>query len=157
MLTIPEFTIYTYVKVWGWDYSQMCYAVLASFPGLPRLQFLIACSRGRPGNKADAVPSLCIRTVCSIYIWGTLAHLLTVKMEKHLASSLTLCTQRAYLRMYLCNASALRDRHIYVPADVVQSYKVNSEAKRAFVCLLSSNKCRPHLSSPRGEGRKGWS
>ena len=37
-----------------------------------------------------------------------------------------------------------------MPADVVQSYEVNSEAKRAFgvsPCLLSSNKCRPHLST----------
>ena len=48
------------------------------------------------------------------------------------------------------NASALRDGHIYVPADVIQSYEVNSEAKRAFgvsPCLLSSNKCRTHLST----------
>ena len=48
------------------------------------------------------------------------------------------------------NASALRNGHIYVPADVVQSYKVNSEAKQGFglsPCLLSSNKCRPHLST----------
>ena len=59
---------------------------------------------------------------------------------------------------FMCprNAFALRDRHIYVPADVIQSYEVNSEAKRAFgvsPCLLSSNKCRPHLSTyitPRG-------
>ena len=55
-----------------------------------------------------------------------------------------------------CNTSALCDRHIYVPADAVQSYGVNSEAKRAFgvnPCLLSSNKCRPRLSTyitPRG-------
>ena len=54
------------------------------------------------------------------------------------------------------NVSALRDGHIYVPADVIQSYEVNSEAKRAFgvsPCLLNSNKCRPHLSTyitPRG-------
>ena len=48
------------------------------------------------------------------------------------------------------NASALRDGHIYVPAEVIQSYEVNSEVKRAFgvsPCLLSSNKCRPHLST----------
>ena len=49
--------------------------------------------------------------------------------------------------MCTCNASALRDGHVYVPADVVQLNKVNSEAKRAFrvnPCLLSS---RPHLST----------
>ena len=59
---------------------------------------------------------------------------------------------------FMCppNTSALCDRHIYVPADVIQSYEVNSEAKQAFgisPCLLSSNKCRPHLSTyiaPRG-------
>ena len=48
------------------------------------------------------------------------------------------------------NASALRNRHIYVPVDVIQSYEVNSEAKQAFgvsPCLLSSNMCRPHLST----------
>ena len=60
---------------------------------------------------------------------------------------------------FMCphNASALRDGHIYVLADVIQFYKVNSEAKRAFEvrpCLLSSNECRPHLSTyitPRGK------
>ena len=49
-----------------------------------------------------------------------------------------------------CNTFALRDGHIHVPADVVQSYEVNSNAKRTFgvnPCLLSSNKCRPHLST----------
>ena len=63
---------------------------------------------------------------------------------------------------FMCprNASVLRDGHVYVPADVVQSIEVNSEAKRAFgvnPCLLSSNKCRPHLSTyiTRREGRKG--
>ena len=63
---------------------------------------------------------------------------------------------------FMCphNASALRDRHIYVPADVVQFYEENSKAKRAFgvsPCLLSSNKCRPHLSTyiTLREGRKG--
>ena len=48
------------------------------------------------------------------------------------------------------NASALRNGHVYVPADVVQSNEVNSEAKRAFGInpfLLSSNKCRPHIST----------
>ena len=48
------------------------------------------------------------------------------------------------------NASALRDGHIYVTTGVIQSYEVNSEAKRAFgisPCLLSSNKCRSHLST----------
>ena len=48
------------------------------------------------------------------------------------------------------NASALRDGHINVPTDVIQSYGVNSEAKRAFAVspyLLNSNKCRPHLST----------
>ena len=52
--------------------------------------------------------------------------------------------------MYPRNTSALRDGHVYVPADVVQSNEVNSEAKRAFgvnPCLLSSNKYRPHLST----------
>ena len=42
-----------------------------------------------------------------------------------------------------CIASVLRDGHVYVPADVIQSNKVNSEAKRALgvnPCLLSSNK-----------------
>ena len=53
---------------------------------------------------------------------------------------------------FMCspNTSALRDGHIYVPADVVQSYEANSKAKRAFgvnPCLLSSNKSRPHLFS----------
>ena len=63
--------------------------------------------------------------------------------------------------MYPRNTSALRDGHVYVPAAVVQSNEVNSEAKRAFgvnPCLLSSNKYRPHtfpLTSPSGEGRKG--
>ena len=49
-----------------------------------------------------------------------------------------------------CNASVLRDGQVYVPADVVQLNKVNSKAKRDFrvnPCLLSSNKCRPHLST----------
>ena len=44
--------------------------------------------------------------------------------------------------MCLCNASTLRNGHVYVPADVVNSNEVNSEAKRAFrvnPCLLSSN------------------
>ena len=52
--------------------------------------------------------------------------------------------------MRLCNTFALRNGHIYVPADVIQSYDVNSEAKRTLgvnPCLLSSNKCRPHLST----------
>ena len=53
---------YTYVKVWAWDYSQLCYAI----------------------------PCLCIQTVSSISIWGTHACLLTVKLEEHLASSLSL-------------------------------------------------------------------
>ena len=63
---------------------------------------------------------------------------------------------------FMCprNASALRDRHIYVPSDVVQSYEENTKAKQAFGVnpfLLSSNKCRPHLSTyiTRREGRKG--
>ena len=51
-------SLYTYVKVWAWDYSQMCYAV----------------------------PGLCIWTVSSISIWSTLACLLTVKLEEHLSS-----------------------------------------------------------------------
>ena len=37
-----------------------------------------------------AVPGLCIWTLSSISIWGTLARLLTVKLEEHLASSLSL-------------------------------------------------------------------
>ena len=54
--------------------------------------------------------------------------------------------------IFMCphNASAVCDGHVYVPADVIQSNEVNSEAKRAFgvnPCLLSSNKCRPHLST----------
>ena len=52
--------------------------------------------------------------------------------------------------MYPRNASTLRDGHVYVLTDVVKSNKVNSEAKRAFgvnPCLLSSNKCRSHLST----------
>ena len=53
---------------------------------------------------------------------------------------------------FMCprNASVLCDGHVYVPADVVQSNEVNSKAKRAFGVnpwLLSSNKCRPHLST----------
>ena len=53
---------------------------------------------------------------------------------------------------FMCphNAFTLRDGHVYVLTDVVQSNKVNSEAKRGFVvnpCLLSSNKCRSHLST----------
>ena len=54
------------------------------------------------------------------------------------------------------NASALHDGHIYVPADVIQSYEVNSKAEGAFgvsPSLSGSNKCRPHLSTyitPRG-------
>ena len=56
------------------------------------------------------------------------------------------------MSIFMCphNASALRDGHVNVPADVVQSNEVNSEAKQAFgvtPCLLSSNKCRPHLST----------
>ena len=54
--------------------------------------------------------------------------------------------------IFMCprNASVLRDGHVCVPADVVQSNEVNSEAKQAFgvnSCQLSSNKCRPHLST----------
>ena len=63
---------------------------------------------------------------------------------------------------FMCprNASALRDGHIYVPMDVIQSYEVNSKAERAFgvsPCLLSSNTLDHTfpLTSPRGEGRKG--
>ena len=53
---------------------------------------------------------------------------------------------------FMCprNASALRGRHIYVPADVIQPYELNSETKGAFgvnLCLLSRSKCRPHLST----------
>ena len=46
----------------------------------------------------------------------------------------------------------------FVSSDVVQSYKVNIEAKWAFgvnPCLLSSNKCRPHLSTPPPVGEAG--
>ena len=53
---------------------------------------------------------------------------------------------------FMCprNASALCVGHVNVPADIVQSNEVNSKAKRAFgvnPCLLSSNKCRPYLST----------
>ena len=51
-------SLYTYVKVWARDYSQTCYTV----------------------------PGLCIQTVSSIFIWGTLARLLTVKLEEQLPS-----------------------------------------------------------------------
>ena len=52
--------LYTYIlKVWAREYSQMWYAV----------------------------PGLQIQNVSSISIWGTLAHLLTVKLEEHLAFS----------------------------------------------------------------------
>ena len=45
--------IHMYVKVWAWDYFQMCYAI----------------------------PGLCIQNVSSISIWGILAHLLILKLE----------------------------------------------------------------------------
>ena len=67
---------------------------------------------------------------------------------------------------FMCprNKSVLHDGHGFVPADVIQSNGTNSEAKRAFGInpyLLSSNKCRPHLSiyitrrQSHREGRKG--
>ena len=50
---------------------------------------------------------------------------------------------------FMCphNASALREGHVYVPTDVVQSNEVNSEAKRAF-------RVNPFPLALR-EGRKG--
>ena len=62
---------------------------------------------------------------------------------------------------FMCqhNASVLCDGHIYVPADIVQSIELNSEAKRAFgvnPCLFSSNKCRRfHLHHPTGKAGRG--
>ena len=51
--------IHMYVKVWAWDYFQMCYAI----------------------------PGLCIQNVSSISIWGILAHLLILKLEACLPCS----------------------------------------------------------------------
>ena len=62
--------------------------------------------------------------------------------------------------MYPRNTSVLHDGHIYVPADVVRSCEVNSKAKRAFgvsPCLLSTNKCRTHLSTCGKAGKGGAS
>ena len=42
---------------------------------------------GRPQDYSQMCYDVPIQTVCSIFIWGTLAHLLTVKLEEHLASS----------------------------------------------------------------------